>query len=215
MKAQTNWAQKFYGTQSEQISDYTDLNLVQQIDTAPMQKLRSWVDPYTYRARYNMPKLLLLGTNDPYWTVDSLQHYWGDLADSKFVYQTPNAGHKLGRQANETLAAFFQMIADKEELPKIEWQVAGNGKGKLSVGVNRQPKAIHLWMADSTTHDFRKAEWRRQTLEVKQGASQAPADVNKPEDGYRAFMGEVVLTSSTGHEYTLSTQVQVVPEEMK
>ena len=32
--------------------------------------------------------------------------------------------------------------------------------------------------------------------------------------GYRAFMGEVVLTSSTGHEYKLSTQVQVVPDEV-
>jgi len=34
-----------------------------------------------------------------------------------------------------------------------------------------------------------------------------------PTSGYRAFMGEVVLTSSTGHEYKLSTQVQVVPDD--
>lgn len=70
MKTQTEWAKKVYGQQSEHIADYTDLNLVAQIDTPPLQKLRSWVDPYSYRARYTMPKLLLLGTNDPYWTVE-------------------------------------------------------------------------------------------------------------------------------------------------
>ncbi|MGH8645838.1 MAG: PhoPQ-activated protein PqaA family protein [Gammaproteobacteria bacterium] len=32
------------------------------------------LDPYAYRARYTMPTLLLLGTNDPYWTVNSSRH---------------------------------------------------------------------------------------------------------------------------------------------
>jgi len=85
-----------------------------------MQKLRSWVDPYSYRDRYTMPKLLLLGTNDPYWVVDSLRHYWNDLPDPKLVFQTPNAGHNLGgaKDAIQTLAAWFQMIADGQELPR-------------------------------------------------------------------------------------------------
>src|SRR5215212_3662046 len=108
MKAQTQWAQKVYGKQSEQIRDYTELNLVEQMDHPRMVQLRTFVDPYSYRARYNIPKLLLLGTNDTYWTVDSLPHYWNDLPVPKLVFQTPNAGHYLngGMQATETLAAF-------------------------------------------------------------------------------------------------------------
>ena len=143
MKAQTEWAQKVYGKQSDKVSDYADL--VQQIDSPPVQKLRSWVDPYSYRTRYRMPKLLLLGTNDPYWTVDSLRHYWDDLPAPKFVFQTPNGGHTLGKDASETLAAFLQMIADQEELPKMEWQVVDRGQTLLTVKVNRPAKAIHLW----------------------------------------------------------------------
>jgi PhoPQ-activated pathogenicity-related protein len=73
MKAQTEWAKKVYGRQSEHIAEYTDLHLVDRIDTPPLQQLWSWVDPYSYRARYTMPKLLLLRTNDPYWTVDALR----------------------------------------------------------------------------------------------------------------------------------------------
>jgi PhoPQ-activated pathogenicity-related protein len=106
MNAQTDWAQKVYGRQSQKTSDYTKLNLVQQMDSPPMQKLCSWVDPYSYRARYRVPKLVLLGTNDPYWTVDSLRHYWDELPEPKLVFQTPNGGHAFGKKVSETLAPF-------------------------------------------------------------------------------------------------------------
>src|SRR2546429_1060243 len=58
MKAQTAWAEKVYGKQSEQIHDYTDMGLIGRADDPPMIRLRSWVDPYAYRQRYTMPKLL-------------------------------------------------------------------------------------------------------------------------------------------------------------
>jgi PhoPQ-activated pathogenicity-related protein len=217
MKVQTQWAQKVYGKQSEQIRDYTNLNLVDKMDDPRMVELRKFVDPYSYRARYNMPKLLLLGTNDPYWTVDSLRHYWNDLPEPKLVFQTPNAGHNLngGTQATDTLAAFFQMIADGEELPKMEWKLSADGQPHLHVKVNQKAKSIRLWTADSTDRDFRNDQWSSKELDVKPGSSIADADVEKPASGYRAFMGEVILTNSRGHDYKLSTQVQVVPDEVK
>ena len=88
------------------------------MDEPAMVRLREWVDPYAYRQRYTMPKLILTGTNDPYWTVDAMRHYFSDLPGVKLIFQTPNAGHDLGgsKDAMQTLAAFFQMIADREEL---------------------------------------------------------------------------------------------------
>ena len=218
MKAQAQWAQKVYGKQSEQISDYTELNLIEKMDDPAMVKLRSFVDPYSYRARYrNIPKLLLLGTNDPYWTVDSLRHYWEEMPGEKLVFQTPNAGHSLngGLQAMDVLASFYQMIADKEPLPKVEWKLTAGEKPHLNVHVNRAAKSIRLWTADSPDRDFRNDKWSSQELEVKPGSALADADVAKPASGYRAFMGEVVLTNRFGREYKLSTQVQVVPDEVK
>ncbi|MFA6543804.1 MAG: PhoPQ-activated protein PqaA family protein, partial [Limisphaerales bacterium] len=41
MKAQTQWAQKVYGAQSQQIRDYTDLNLVERMDDPRMVEIRS------------------------------------------------------------------------------------------------------------------------------------------------------------------------------
>jgi PhoPQ-activated pathogenicity-related protein len=218
MKAQTQWAQKVYGRQSEQISDYTELNLIERMDEPPMVKLRGFVDPYSYRARYkNIPKLLLLGTNDPYWTVDALRHYWEELPGEKLVFQTPNAGHNLngGLQAMDALAAFYQMIADKEPLPKVEWKMTAGDQPHMNVHVNRSAKSIRLWTADSADRDFRNDKWSSQELEVKPGSAIADTKVAKPASGYRAFMGEVVLTNRFGREYKLSTQVQVVPDDVK
>ena len=214
MKAQTDWAEKVYGKQSEQINDYTELNLVQKLDQPPMQRLRGWVDPYSYRNRYTLPKLLLLGTNDPYWTVDSLRHYWDDLPEPKLIFQTPNAGHDLGggKEATQTLAAFVQMLADEQPLPKLEWTVNHGSEGALSMQVNQKAKEARLWTADSTDRDFRNDKWSSKPLEVKQGSSKAAAEIQKPASGYRAYMGEFVLTAPTGHEYRLSTAARVVPD---
>jgi PhoPQ-activated pathogenicity-related protein len=216
MKAQLDWAEKMYGQQSDEIRDYTDLKLHQKLDDPPMQTLRAWVDPYSYRRSYTMPKLLLLGTNDPYWVVDSLRHYWNDLPEPKLVFQTPNAGHDLvgGHDAWQTLAAWFQMIVDHRPLPKVEWQLRDGTKGAagLMVKVNQPVSKIRLWTAHSTDRDFRDEKWTSHELDLQPGSNQASVDVPMPEAGFTAFLAEVELTAPTGHRYKLSTQVQVIPD---
>lgn len=219
MKVQAEWADKVYGKQSEQIRDYTDLHLLEKMDDPPMVKLRSWVDPYSYRQRYNQPKLLLLGTNDPYWTVDSIRHYWNGLPGPKLIFQTTNAGHDLGgaKEATQTLAAFFQMIADKQELPRMQWDFKEKDKktAEVTVRVNQPAKSIRLWTADAEQRDFRKSQWTSRELEIKSGSSRAVADIESPSMGHRAYLVEVVLTSPSGEEYKLSTEARVTPDDIK
>ena len=45
--------------------------------------------------------------------------------------------------------------------------------------------------------------------------SSASAEVEKPETGYRAYLGEVTLTSPTGQEYKLSTEARVTPDGIR
>jgi PhoPQ-activated pathogenicity-related protein len=218
MKVQLRWAEKVYGQQSEQIHDYTELHLHQKLDDPPMQKLRSWIDPYSFKDRYTMPKLLLLGTNDPYWTVDSLHNYWDDLPEPKLVFQTPNAGHDLagGKDAVQTLAAWFQMIADHQPLPKVDWQIHLDGSsGTLNVHVDQPASHIRLWTADSADRDFRDDKWSSRELEIQPGSSQASSTIEKPDRGYRAFLAEVQLTSPTGQPYKLSTEARVIPDDIR
>ena len=217
MKVQTDWAKEMYGKQSEKIRDYTDLGLVDKMDSPGMAELRGWVDPYSYRDRYTMPKLILIGSNDPYWTVDSLRHYWNDLPAPKLIHQTPNAGHDLGggKDAMQTLAAFFQMIADGQKLPEMDWSIEYGNKPTLSLKVSDSAKSIRLWTAESQDRDFRNDQWNSRELEVKPGSSQAAAQIETPSEGYRAFFGEVVLTSPTGHEYKVSTEARVTPDGLR
>jgi len=214
MRAQVRWADEMYGKQSEKIKDYVDLGLIARMDDPDMTRLRNWVDPYSYRNKYTMPKLILLGTNDPYWTVDSLRHYFADLPEPKLIYQTPNAGHDLGggKEATQTLAAFFQIIDDNQAIPKMEWDIKD---GKLALKVDQPAKAALLWTADSTDRDFRNDHWTSRPLTVQSGSSRASAEVEKPETGYRAFLGEVTLTSPTGQEYKLSTEARVTPDGIR
>jgi PhoPQ-activated pathogenicity-related protein len=219
MKMQIEWAEKCYGKQSEQIHDYTELNLHMKLDEPRMVELRRGVDPYSYRERYTMPKLLLLGTNDRYWTVDSLRHYWNDLPEPKLVFQTPNAGHDLGdrKDAMQTLAAFVQIIADRQALPRLTWNFdASEGERMVNVDVRAEPpaKSFRLVVADSRDRDFRNDLWIARPL---QGAlsDRAVGRIRRPVTGYRAALVEATLTSPAGHDYKLSTQVRVVPDNFR
>jgi len=218
MKQQIEWAEKVYGRQSEQISDYTDLNLHLKMDEPAMVKLRGYVDPYSYRARYTMPKLILLGTNDPYWTVDSLRHYWNDLPEPKLIFQTPNGGHDLAgaKDAFQTLAAWFQMIAAGSQLPKLEWSFQPDGGAvKAAVQASQPPTKVTLWTADSKDRDFRDDQWSSRELELKPGSTAASVSIPTPAQGYRAFLLEVTLNSPAGLAYRLSTEARVTPDGVR
>ena len=216
MKAQLQWSEQIYGKQSSKIKDYTELNLHRRIDSEAMQKLRSWVDPYAHIQRFTMPKLILLGTNDPYWTVDSLRHYWNDLPEPKLIYQTPNAGHDLngGEEALQTLAAFFELIADKKNLPKIAWKFSHIATSRIEAKIesNEHASAVRLWSAHSNDRDFRDNRWTERALKISPGSSHAQASIPMPKAGYRAYLMEVELKTESGHPFKLSTPVQVLPD---
>lgn len=216
MKKQIAWAQKVYGRQSEQIQDYTDLNLHLAMDEPRNASLRSWVDPYSYRNRYTMPKLLLLGTNDRYWTVDSLRHYWDDLPGPKLIFQTPNAGHEQGdrKDSIQTLAAFFEMVADGKQLPKMSWTFKEGDKPGMELAVEPAAESIRLFTSTSKDRDFRDDTWTNRVLQ-SETSSKATAFVTVPAQGYLGFMGEVTLKSPRGYPYKLSTQVRVEPDNVK
>jgi PhoPQ-activated pathogenicity-related protein len=215
MKAQAAWAQEMYGGQSQEINAYTQLHLTERMDEPRMVELRSWVDPYSYRARYKMPKLLLLGTDDPYWVVDSLRHYWNDLPDPKLVFQTPNAGHDLagGREAIPVLAAFYQMIADRQTLPRMTWQFesASPASATVAVSLSQPARAFKLWTATSTNRDFRASSWSGVLLAAT-SATNVTAKVERPETGFRAYLVEAEMKASSGQDYKLSTEARVIPD---
>ncbi|MEO2088814.1 MAG: PhoPQ-activated protein PqaA family protein, partial [Gemmataceae bacterium] len=84
-----------FGKPSEMIADYTRAKLVPIPDTSSGKALWQMVDPYMYKDTITVPKMLIHGTNDPYWPQDALNTYWDDLKGDKAVCYVPNAGHDL------------------------------------------------------------------------------------------------------------------------
>jgi PhoPQ-activated pathogenicity-related protein len=212
---------KSFGKYSDMIHDYTERGLVPMPDTPLAKKLWHMVDPWNYRAKLTMPTMIINGANDPYWSTDALNLYWDDLQSPRWLLYVPNAGHDLNQRhvdgktdrtrAMGTLAAFAHLQARQQELPKLTWQ-HHDSKGKLglTVDVTTTPRAARVWVAQSATRDFRKAQWQERPARIDQNC--VHCEVAPPSAGFQAHFAELEFEAD-GRPYWLSTQMRITGKE--
>jgi PhoPQ-activated pathogenicity-related protein len=216
MKEQLPHQIKSFGAPSDQIGDYTKLGLTALPDDENVRKLFALVDPYSYREKITVPKLILLGNNDAYWTADALNLYWDGLKGDKWVLYVPNAGHNLQQtkfglpdysRVVNGLTAFARTQIHSDPLPAMTWKHADEeGKQVLTVSSKTPFKTGRGWVAKSPTMDFRKATWEEVPAKLKEDT--ATVTVTPPEKGCQAFYGELEFEKD-GVTYSLCTQVRV------
>jgi len=201
-----------WGKYSEQIDDYTKLGLQQKIASKEGESLMKIVDPYSYRERLKMPKLIINGANDRYWVTDALNLYWDALVGPKWVLYDPNSGHGLEDRARllNTQSAFYRAIASGKSLPEMSWK-HGDADGNVTLSITAKPKpvAARMWVVHSPTLDFRDQTWKEMPMTANGDAF--VGSVPKPHDDNMALFGEADFDMD-GHTYTLSTQVRMVPK---
>ncbi|MES2708504.1 MAG: PhoPQ-activated protein PqaA family protein [Verrucomicrobiota bacterium] len=199
MAEQLPHQKEIYGGYSKMIDDYISRGLVPMPDTVSAKKLWSWVDPWFYRERLTMPKLILAGANDPYWNTDALNFYWDGLPDQKWIAYIPNAGHSLNEKSPETgksdrfraidgLCAFVRHQLTGQAMPRMTWHHddAADGQSRLTVTCSPAPKTATLWTAAAAGRDFRQSAWQPKTLEIP-ADGKITALVAKPATGGQAF----------------------------
>jgi PhoPQ-activated pathogenicity-related protein len=204
-----------FGEPSAMIRDYTARNLVPIPDTPEAQKLWKMIDPWVYREKLTLPKMIINGANDPYWPLDALNSYWDDLKGEKYVLYVPNAGHDLREtdkdgnreliptRAVNTLSAFCHCQVFNKKMPRMVWVCdEGDRVCRLTVESDAKAKAVRVWRADAPTRDFRKARW-------SEAAAKSPAEVTAPEMGFRAFYAESEYELD-GLTFTLCTQLRIL-----
>lgn len=196
-----------YGGYSEQVEDYTKLKIQERMATPEGAKLLSLVDPFSYRDKLTMPKLVILGTNDPYWTVDAANLYFPELTGPKYLYYQANVGHDVNLDGVATLARFYSAVATGAALPQITWQ--GDGAGNLDVTWDQSGGKAILWQASSPNRDFRGSTWTRSPLE---GTGKAAVRLAAPDSGWLAFYVEVRFPDASGYDFGTCTQITVLPD---
>ena len=217
MRAQMSRQVQAFGTYSARLGPYSSRGLLPIPETPAGQRLMNMVDPWAYRDRLTMPKLIINGTNDLYWATDALNLYWDGIPNNKWAVYIPNAGHNLRRQDRPqreqfndlitSLAAFSRHQINGTPMPSLTWKhETVNGKLRLTIDSNAAPIGARLWIAQSATTDFRTVQWQEHEVTISEG--KIIGEVTPPEKGHLAFFGELDYETD-GLRYHLSTQVRM------
>jgi PhoPQ-activated pathogenicity-related protein len=223
MKAQTLYQKASWGFFSEQIEDYTRRGLTEKFDDPVGKVLWRMVDPYTYLDRIGVPILQINGTNDRYWTLDSLNVYWNDIkSPNSYVVYLPNAGHSLEQHrewAINGIGALFRHVAQDREGPKFisSVEIVRSDERSEAVFSLRFPvqsdevKEVRYWTANAPTRDFREAQWtvHGEPIPVGGTSTSTAVKVPLPAEGYTAVLCDLTLNLD-GLEYHLSTPISIL-----
>ncbi len=210
MPVSMNYQVKVWNDYSIQIEDYVKLGIVQDMGTESGAAITAMIDPYSYRKKLTMPKMIFMGTNDEYWPIDNIKNYYDSIPGQNLLHYIPNVGHGMGdkKEAMTNLSAFFGMTLTKSIYPVCTWKTTEKRKGvKLSVNATADKLTdVIIWSTDSKDMDFRNDKWESKSLGIK-SRSKVIALQAFPVTGYRAFYLNLKYKNANGAEFTESTRV--------
>ena len=208
---------KMFKGYSEQIEDYVKLEIPQTATSEKGKAITTMVDPYSYRKKLTMSKMLFMGTNDEYWTVDAVKHYIDSIPGKNFIHYVPNVGHDLGdkKQAITALSAFFGETIANKAYPELTPTISYTTKG-ITLKIKSTPDVltgVSLWSADSEDTDFRNDKWTSKEIVLKKKTGIVTVAPTYPASGYRAFYVDLKYKDPNGGEYTESTRMYLADED--
>ncbi|SFT37079.1 PhoPQ-activated pathogenicity-related protein [Algoriphagus locisalis] len=192
---------------SPEIQDYVDLGIPQQASSAMGQATMEMVDPYSYRAKLTVPKLIFIGTNDPYWPVDAVKNYIDSIPGQNNLIYIPNVGHDLGdgKIAFQALDAFVAYQNAAKSLPEVFTTFASPKHNKLVIQLkaSEPPLKVEIWEAESVEDkDFRDEKWKSKALEYN-----SENEISLPQKGQKAFYIAYYFKSPTGKDFYVSSRM--------
>lgn len=214
MQNQIALARSRYGHDSEKIRPYTALGLTDALLEPRVSQLIKWLDPAAHATRFTMPKLVLLGANDPYWVVDSVRKYWDLLPEPKVLRILPNVGHSVlaEESAQQAIVSFVKVLLENRALPKVSWSFSAAAQGQAIVsGISeRLLTQCRIWRATSESSDFRKAVFTSEPCEVLPGGRAFKARVVTCTKRNTAVFADLLTDGGSGtDEFPLSTESHV------
>ena len=206
-----------YGFYAPAVGNYVEHGIMEWQDTTEYQSLSRIVEPYEYRDRLTLPKLMINATGDQFFMPDSHRFFFDELKGPKYIRYVPNADHSLDdTDATETLAAWQYAISNQKQLPQFDWKIDWT-HGTISVQFEDRPKEIRLWQATNPeARDFRLETlgkvWTSRKLSADADGRVA-ARVTKPDKGWTAFLVELTyVIDGAPTAFKVTSGVAVVPD---
>ncbi len=204
-----------YGEPAPAVADYAEYDLLERVEDPEAQILLDTSDPYAYRDRFTMPKLIMASTGDQFFLPDAMRFYIDDLPGETLVRYVPNSGHGLtppGEDLLDTidpLVAWYKAVVAEDARPTLSWT---HDDGELTLTASPTPDNVEMWSATNPeARNFRMdvvgAIWESTELSAN-GSGEYTAQVDAPSEGYSAY----VIEAAFGQQlYT--TQVYVTPDD--
>lgn len=208
---------RVYGFWPEALEPYAKMGIMKWFGTPQLQSLFAIEDPYAYRRRITVPKLIVNATGDQFFTPDSSQFYYDGLFGEKYLRYVPNTDHSLkgvASNAAETGIAFLNTIIADGLRPRYAWQF--DGPGTIRVRSATRPISVKLWQAENAhSRDF-----RLQTIgpafsatELRdEGGFTYSGTVSTPRAGFVASFVELTYPSLHEDIFTVTSGVRVTPD---
>lgn len=208
---------KIYGKWTPAVGNYLEEGIMKWQNSEEFWRLTQLIEPYSFKDKILIPKLLLNASGDQFFPPDSWQFYWNELKGEKLLRYVPNAEHSmLGTDAAESLLAFYHMIVEDQKRPQFDWEVI---KGTIYIQTQPQsvPESVTLWQAhnpktrsfeiDSIGRKFQPSE-----LPIAEDGKYA-IKVDAPDQGWTSFFVELKFPGIGKVPLKLSTGVVVTPDK--
>jgi PhoPQ-activated pathogenicity-related protein len=206
-----------YGFYSPAVKDYEDMGIMKVSNLPQYLALMKLEEPFSYRERYTMPKLIMNAAGDQYFLPDSSQYYFDDLPGEKYLRYVPNTNHGLGNSdARESLIAFYDAILRNQPRPKFFWKFDKNGD--IRVTSVDKPTEVKMWVANNPDkRDFRLmtiGPAYKSTVLTSKGDNVYVGHLDKVEKGYTAYFVEMTYPSGGKYPFKFTTAVRVTPDTL-
>lgn len=142
-----------YGGWTYALSDYVDMNLTERFDDPNMVHLQENVDPFFYKDRLTMPKLVVNAGMDEFQQPDDTHYWWDEMPEPKHFMMIPNAEHSLATgilEAVPGIGAFVNALLHNEPVPEFTWEISET-TGDITATLN-EVGVVHsatMWYASS------------------------------------------------------------------
>jgi PhoPQ-activated pathogenicity-related protein len=206
-----------YGFYSEAVKDYQDMGLMNVSNTAQYAALMRLEEPFSYRDRFTMPKMIMNSAGDQYFLPDSSQFYFDELPGEKYLRYVPNTNHSLkDSDAHESVVAFYDAFLRGQPRPKFFWKFEKNGD--IRVTSVDKPSEVKLWVATNPEkRDFRLltiGPAYKSVVVNSKGDNVYIGHVEKPDKGWTAYFVEMTYPSGGKYPFKFTTAVRVAPDTL-